>query len=196
MTQLFDIQKDTQYPIGIRDFARLPEVGVSHKNVIQAIDTGRITAVIKTGRGRQLQMPDALDQWLATHNPAKSGRETVIVDADGQEINYLQERALLTRQQRIKTELEVSALRGLLLWRPDLEQYWTDMIGGVVARIAGMPSAIAAELAPLTAVSSPEIEALTTRLVNEVRAELASYDHDRYRDIARANGRTVLPDGG
>jgi hypothetical protein len=191
--ELFTYEKPESRLIGIRDFARLPEVGVAHKNIIQAIDAGKITAVESTPRGRKLRLPEALNQWLATHDPTRQGKAAPKITIDGESIDLLTERARLTRAQRIKTELEVEALQGNLLYLDDVEAIWTNNTTTARARVAAMGVRIAAELAPLTNVPAPEIEAIVNALTREAQAELSAFSYPAYVEHANAHSRTVIP---
>lgn len=197
---LIEMPKDAQYLIGVRAFARLPEVGVAPKNVVQAMDDGKITAVRMTGKGRQLIMPQALEQWLASRVPGNNNRfgelahdgEQSIAAGSPEAIDYLYERARLTRLQADKTDLEIKAFRLQLLYREDVEEMQAEMVTAARARLMSLSARLAAELAPKTNLAAQEIEQAAAQIVREALAELAEFEEDEYRTVAKRNGHRVI----
>jgi hypothetical protein len=185
--------------IGIRAFARL--VGVSHASVVDAIDAGRLTAVVKTRNGRKLVREAALLEWEEVHQVKASepvaARSVSDEDLDesGEPIKWGAEKtkqeALLAVERRRKLILESMAMAGELLYREDVEQLQADMIMAARSKLLALPNKLAADLAPRCGLPAPEIQALAKRLVDEALLELSEYDPEKYYQLALKKGRQI-----
>lgn len=90
-------------------------------------------------------------------------------EGDGQ-LDLAQERAQLARAQRIKTEQETRVRAGELVLAADVTRAWQAMVGAVRARLLGLPSGAAPQVA---AEESPaKCRAILKEMVRECLEEL------------------------
>ena len=169
--------------IGLRAFARLPEVNVSVSAIQRAIVAGRITAVIQTPRGRKLLKAQALNQWHATRIPQNNNRWG---ELDGDESGnpdepnnwaecYTKERTLLAREQRKKVCLEREELEGKLHRDEDVEAVWVDMLVRFRTRILAIPAKAAPTICAIQKIQPAKVQSAVEALVREALTELADY---------------------
>lgn len=174
--------------ISRREFAK--RVGVSDTAVRKALKEGRIS--LTDGK---LDYESALEEWNQTRGPGNNNRFGDL-DDDGSEdeaeggISYFLERALLTRAQRIKTEMEVMAMRGELHYAEDVEAVTNSMISAFRARALAIPSKAALLLRGKTSLS--EIQEILTRHIHECLEELSAYDPDKIYQAATRAKRKVI----
>ena len=83
-----------------------------------------------------------LGRWLKDRLLSELG-----VANDGKAYDYEAERARLTKAQADKTELEVAELRAELIPATKIETHWQAMIAAMRARLVGLPSKIAPQVA-------------------------------------------------
>ena len=94
--------------------------------------------------------------------------------AKSTEVDYNTEKALLTKAQREKAELEVSVLRGELHRGEDVRAVMGAMIMACKSRITAIPSKIAPQLLAQTEI--PVIQDMLRREIDETLTELADYN--------------------
>lgn len=175
--------------IGLREFARL--VGVKLGSIQDAIDAGRITAVIKTRNGRKLIKDEALAQWDAVHcsGDAESFEEDTetnehptgmpgLFSPDGLPwgAQKTKEEAQLAAIRRELLQLDKAERDGQLHDAQDVDRVWDSIVSTFKARMLALPG----KAAPLIkALGKPEvvpIQQLLESMVNEALAEVAQYD--------------------
>lgn len=176
--------------ISRREFAK--RVGVSDTAVRKALKQGRIS--LTDGK---LDYESALEEWNQTRGPGNNNRFGEL-DEDGAEetsiggCNYFAERALLTRAQRIKTEMEVMAMRGEMHYAEDVEAVMNSMISAFRARSLAIPSKAALLLRGKTSLS--EVQEILTKQIHECLEELSAYDPDKiYQAAKRAKRKIIKP---
>lgn len=109
---------------------------------------------------------------------------------DGKAYDYEAERARLTKAQADKTELEVAELRAELVRVPLVETHWQAMIAAMRARLVGLPSKIAPQVAGPDDLT--RVQDMIQAGVYEALAEIAGDafpDDVRRRIILAADGR-------
>lgn len=156
-------------------------------------------AGLTTRRLRQLESEDSgpprlskggysaheFGQWLRARIVGDCG-----VANDGKAYDYDAERARLTKAQADKTELEVAELRAELVRVPLVETHWQAMIAAMRARLVGLPSKIAPQVAGPDDLT--RVQDMIQAGVYEALAEIAGDafpDDVRRRIILAADGR-------
>jgi len=81
------------------------------------------------------------------------------------------EKERLTRLQADRLELEIAATKRKLVARQDIERTWSKVILACRSKLLALPTALAVELADMTA--EVEIELLLTRYIKEALTELS-----------------------
>lgn len=158
--------------ISIRNFAKL--VGVSHKNIIQAMDTGRLTATVETPLGRQLKRAEALAQWESEH--ATGGTGGLAPDGLPWAQNRVKQEALLAEARRSILDLQRAELEARLHDAGDVEAVWSDIILRARAHLLGLPSRVAPIVAAIKNRDLAKIQSAVELLVREALTELSHYD--------------------
>lgn len=179
--------------IGLREFARL--VGVKLASIQDAIEAGRITAVVQTRNGRKLQRADALVQWKASRSAHNSNRFGELEgDLDGLEVGEgdasglmspdglpwgarkTKEEALLAEQRRLKIELERMELEGMLHRAEDVEAVLADVMVRFRTKCLSLPAKLAPIIAAMGKPDAMKVQAEIERGIREVLTELSQYD--------------------
>ena len=139
--------------------AQLAEaLGVS----VQAVDGWIRRGVPVMERGAkgvpwQFRLADVVE-WLNERN-------------SGDSADLAKERALLAREQRLKTNLERRRLEGELVAVDEVESVWSDMVLSMRAKLLGLPTRLAPQLVTMT--DRRQIEETIRLVVFEALHELA-----------------------
>lgn len=121
-------------------------------------------------------------------------------DGNSTDLDLTKERAALTREQKIKTQLERKLLEGDLVKTADVAIEWSAMASAFRAKMLGMPSKIAHSLQNISKLT--EIKATLESAISESLAELAGDGLPRDRVTqesssldsqapAKSNGKSV-----
>jgi phage terminase Nu1 subunit (DNA packaging protein) len=175
--------------ISLRSFGKL--VGVAHKNIVQAIDAGRLTATVETPLGRQLKRAEALAQWEAEHASGGAGGMT----ADGMPwAQYrVKQEALLAESRRKVIDLQAAELEARLHDAGDVEAVWTDVIIRAKTHLLGLPSRVAPIVAAIKNHDLGKIQSAVELLVREALTELSHYDKG---DVKKRSSNRRQPTAG
>lgn len=167
--------------ISQREFAR--RVGVAHTAIQKAIKESRLQLV-----DGKIDYDTALPQWNNTRSPGNNNRCGEL-PGDQAAPDYFDERAKLTKAQRIKTELEVAVMRGELHHAEDVELVMNGMIAAFRTRMLAIPTKAAGDLQGKTSLT--EIQATLRKHIHEALGELSTYDPEAIHQHAEHNRRKV-----
>lgn len=168
--------------IGLRKFADL--VGVKLASVQDAIDAGRITAVMHTRQGRKLIKDEALEQWNATRIAGNNNRAGELPgDRNAKSDNEptpgamkTQFEAELAELRGIKLRLEIDELEGKLHSGDDIEQLWVSQLARFRSRILAIPAKVAPGIVSKPNRHHSEVAEILERECYAALAELASFN--------------------
>jgi len=171
--------------IGLRAFAKL--TGVKLGSIQDAIDAGRLTAVVTTPGGRKLRHKEALAEWKQCH-PTEENKNASL-NENLRPANWgvykTQQEALLARERRLTLSLEREELEGKLHRDEDVEAVWADILIKFRARILGIPTKAAPIIAAIPKPNAAKIQAVIEAQMREALTELAQYDKGKVK-AARA----------
>ena len=141
--------------------------GLTTRRIRMLADEGIIH---KTSRGRY-NLQENIKSYIVYLKTNQDLKEKII---DDDKLDPDEERALLTRRQREKLELELAAMKGQMHFSNDVERVMNDMLANFRAKIIALPTKIAPILIARNDIS--EIQELLQREFFEVLTELACYD--------------------
>lgn len=178
--------------IGLRKFAEL--VGVKLASIQDAIDAGRITAVVQTAQGRKLRKDEALAEWQACHAEAPGAPVDFLeVAMDPEEdpddiedvgrvkwgVYKTKQDALLARERRLLIARERQELEGKLHHSDDVAAVWTEILSNVRTRLLAIPSKAAPVVVAKIGKGKPAVvQDLLDLFVREALTELSEYDSE------------------
>ncbi|KZL88702.1 hypothetical protein [Clostridium magnum] len=152
--------------------------GLTTRRIRMLADEGVIQ---KTSRGRY-NLQENIKSYIVYLKASQDLKEKT---ADN-EIDPDKERALLTRRQREKLDLEIAAMRGQMHLSSDVERVMNDMLANFRAKLIAMPTKVAPILIARTDIS--EIQEILQKEFFEVLQELSCYDpatfySDKYIEV-------------
>lgn len=185
----FVLQTSDMEIVALRKFARDNKVALS--TVQDAIDAGRLTAVVQVKQGgklvNKLRLPDAQIEWDYTHSIERKSAESApesggIQNPEGDGIHWglykTKQEALLAEERRKALELERLQNEGCLHHANDVEAVWSVMLSRLRTRILAIPSTAAPIIASMPDRSAAKVKDLLDGLVYEALSELSQYDKD------------------
>lgn len=187
--------------VGVREFGRL--VGVSHAAIVDAINAGRLTAVVQTRNGRKLKRDEALLEWEAcrsSRTPEGSsltgdlieGVPEAFVSDSG--LTWAQEKTkqdcLLARERRLLLDRELRELEGELHRADDVAAVWADLLVRFRAKCLGLPSTVAPIIAAIPNPDAARIQAELEIHMREALSELANYDPRQIQAAAKKRAKS------
>lgn len=140
--------------------------GLTTRRIRMLADEGVIQ---KTSRGRY-NLQENIKSYIVYLKASQDLKEKTIDD----ELDPDKERALLTRRQREKLDLEIAAMRGKMHLSGDVERVMNDMLANFRAKLIAMPTKVAPILIAKNDVS--EVQELLQREIFETLQELSCYD--------------------
>ena len=141
--------------------------GLTTRRIRMLADEGIIH---KTSRGRY-NLQENIKSYIVYLKANQDLKEKII---DDDKLDPDEERALLTRRQREKLELELAAMKGQMHFSNDVERVMNDMLANFRAKIIALPTKIAPILIARNDIS--EIQELLQREFFDVLTELSCYD--------------------
>ena len=152
--------------------------GLTDRRIRMLADEGVIK---KTGRGRY-----NLQENIKSYIVYLKANQNLKEKNNDDELDPDIERALLTRRQREKLDLEIAAMRGEMHYSKDVERVMNDMLANFRAKIIAMPTKVAPLLIARNDIS--EIQELLQREFFEALQELSCYNpqnfyNDKYIEI-------------
>ncbi|WP_297429292.1 hypothetical protein [Clostridium sp.] len=141
--------------------------GLTTRRIRMLADEGIIK---KTSRGRY-NLQENIKSYIVYLKTNQDLKEKIV---DDDELDPDKERALLTRRQREKLDLEIAAMRGQMHFSNDVERVMNDMLANFRAKIIALPTKIAPILIARNDIS--EIQEMLQREFFEVLHELSCYD--------------------
>ncbi|MFT5872805.1 MAG: phage terminase Nu1 subunit (DNA packaging protein) [Clostridium sp.] len=124
----------------------------------------------KTSRGRY-NLQENIKKYIVYLKTSQNLKEN-IVDDDG--LDPDKERALLTRRQREKLDIEIAAMRGSMHLSNDVERVMNDMLANFKAKLISIPTKVAPILIARNDIS--EIQELLQKEFFEVLQEFSDYN--------------------
>lgn len=112
--------------------------GLTTRRIRQLSDEGVIQ---KTSRGRY-NLQESIKSYIIYLKTTQELKQ----ESNDDELNPDKEKALLTRRQREKLDLEIAAMRGTMHFSKDVERVMNDMLANFRAKILAMPSKISPRL--------------------------------------------------
>lgn len=140
--------------------------GLTTRRIRMLADEGVIQ---KTSRGRY-NLQENIKSYIVYLKASQDLKEKTVDD----ELDPDKERALLTRRQREKLDLEIAAMRGQMHFSSDVERVMNDMLANFRAKLIAIPTKIAPVLIARNDIS--EIQQLLQKEFFEVLQELSCYD--------------------
>lgn len=141
--------------------------GLTTRRIRMLADEGIIH---KTSRGRY-NLQENIKSYIVYLKTNQDLKEKII---DDDKLDPDEERALLTRRQREKLELELAAMKGKMHFSNDVERVMNDMLANFRAKIIAMPTKVAPILVAKNDIS--EIQEILQREFFESLTELSCYD--------------------
>lgn len=140
--------------------------GLTTRRIRMLADEGVIQ---KTSRGRY-NLQENIRSYIVYLKTSQNLKEKPVDN----ELDPDKERALLTRRQREKLDLEIAAMRGQMHFSNDVERVMNDMLANFRAKLIAMPTKVAPILIARNDIS--EVQELLQREFFEVLQELSCYD--------------------
>jgi phage terminase Nu1 subunit (DNA packaging protein) len=119
------------------------------------------------GRGGSSYAPALVIAWCRATGKFGSA------SADGETLDKDRETALLTREKRIREEMENAVRRGELVEAAEVTRSWTDIVVAVRSRLQGVPTKAARLVVGKT---EREVRATLAHMIDEVLRELGGDD--------------------
>lgn len=141
--------------------------GLTTRRIRMLADEGIIK---KTSRGRY-NLQENIKNYIVY---IKANQDLKDKNSNDDELDPDKERALLTRRQREKLDIEIAEMRGKMHSSNDVERVMNDMLANFKAKLISMPTKIAPILISRNDIS--EIQELLQVEFFEVLQELSSYD--------------------
>lgn len=141
--------------------------GLTTRRIRMLADEGIIR---KTSRGRY-NLQENIKKYIVYLKTSQNLKEN-IVDDDG--LDPDKERALLTRRQREKLDIEIAAMRGSMHLSNDVERVMNDMLANFKAKLISIPTKVAPILIARNDIS--EIQELLQKEFFEVLQEFSDYN--------------------
>ncbi|OPJ63698.1 hypothetical protein [Clostridium chromiireducens] len=141
--------------------------GLTTRRIRMLADEGIIH---KTSRGRY-NLQENIKSYIVYLKANQDLKEKIV---DDDRLDPDEERALLTRRQREKLELELAAMKGQMHFSNDVERVMNDMLANFRAKIIALPTKVSPILIARNDIS--EIQELLQREFFEVVTELSCYD--------------------
>ena len=141
--------------------------GLTTRRIRMLADEGVIQ---KTSRGRY-NLQENIKNYIVYLKTSQNLKENII---DDDKLDTDKERALLTRSQREKIDLEIAAIRGLMHFSIDVERVMNDMLSNFKAKLIAIPTKIAPILIARSDIS--EVQELLQKEFFEVLQELSCYN--------------------
>ncbi|RII32841.1 hypothetical protein D2A34_21835 [Clostridium chromiireducens] len=141
--------------------------GLTTRRIRMLADEGIIH---KTSRGRY-NLQENIKSYIVYLKANQDLKEKIV---DDDRLDPDEERALLTRRQREKLELELAAMKGQMHFSNDVERVMNDMLANFRAKIIALPTKIAPILIARNDIS--EIQEMLQREFFDVLTELSCYD--------------------
>lgn len=172
--------------IGLRDFGRL--VGISLASVQDAIDSGRITAVVYTKRGsktvRKLYKEEALKQWNATRAAANNNRAGELpADTPSEQKEESDEtpgsaktraEAQLAQLRCQKLEMEIAETEGRLHDGSQIAAVWASILSNFKSNMRSIPSKLAPKLVAIPNLTPAIAQEMMLDEIDQALYELAA----------------------
>lgn len=140
--------------------------GLTTRRIRMLADEGIIQ---KTSRGRY-NLQENIKSYIVYLKADKDLKEKSFDD----ELDPDKERALLTRRQREKLDLEIASIRGQMHFSSDVERVMNDMLANFRAKLIATPTKVAPIL--IAKNDASEIQDLLLRELFEVLQEFSCYD--------------------
>lgn len=156
--------------------------GLTTRRIRMLADEGVIQ---KTSRGRY-NLQENIKNYIVYLKTSQDLKEKSVDDKLDPDI----ERALLTRIQREKLELEIAAMKGQMHFSDDVKRVMNDMLANFRAKLIALPSKIAPRLIARNDIS--EVQKMIQQELFEVLQELSNYDpsvfySEKYIELSEDN---------
>lgn len=145
-------------------------LGLSDRRIRQLANEGML---VRIGHGK-FDLPASIQRYVEV---LKEQNQT------DDEVNYQKERALLTKANRQKAELELKIMRGEVHRSEDVESVMNDMLSSFRAQMLVIPGKLAPQLISITDVE--EIKSIIKRHIYEALQELSDYDPDMFYSVSK-----------
>lgn len=136
-------------------------LGLSDRRIRQLENEG---ALVKIAHGK-FHLPDSIQRYIEFIKEQSEPDE---------ETDYYKERALLTRANRQKAEMELKIIQGEVHRSEDVEKVMNDMLGAFRSRTLVIPNKISPLLIAQTEVEV--VKSIIKKAIHEALLELSDYD--------------------
>lgn len=145
-------------------------IGISDRRVRQIGEEG---IFVRAAKGRY-KLLESVKNYIINLK-VESDNKNNIIDS---ELDYEEERALLTRVNRHLAELKLALAKGKAHKADDVKEVMSDMLTSFRSRLLNMPSKVSPKLVDRS--NADYIKNILMAEVNEVLLELSNYSADKF----------------